>query len=546
MHNMKSSLPYIICVFILSLFFASCTKDFDEINTNPHGFTTASDGSLFNGVIQSLVLSGNEQFYINNEILYKQTQLASLTREAWGNFTLGTESMWGDYYHTLSAIRELEKRFDELPPSGERDNMRAMLKVALAYKTFKMTDIFGDMPFSYAGYGFKDLEYLRPKFDSQEYIYKYLLDELKWCDENIDINAVTEQPFPTFSAFDPLFRGADQMLNWQKLANSLRLRYALRMSEKEPELAGEIIREIVENIRPVFTGYNLQGYIGESACIWPSQMGFKNESLNWSFREHKNLRMGSNIWHQLSSHDSIDGSGIFDPRAYVFFEGNNLNQWVAYPQIPQINTPPSGGIPYDSHRDQVGAFGIKGDDCIYSPFNYFIVRDEDFMPIPIITGAEVHFILAEAYFRGIGLPLDPDQGETEYLNGLSSSVDWWMETASKSKLPLSGIAFPDKIQIPSGLGPFSVQNVFGLWNVTTDEEKLAFIYTQRWLDAFRQPWEAYALARRTKMTPRVGDQINHYRMPYPPSEVEYNSVNWTEAITNQGGDSPEIKIWWIP
>ena len=546
MHNMKSSLPYIICVFILSLFFASCTKDFDEINTNPHGFTTASDGSLFNGVIQSLVLSGNEQFYINNEILYKQTQLASLTREAWGNFTLGTESMWGDYYHTLSAIRELEKRFDELPPSGERDNMRAMLKVALAYKTFKMTDIFGDMPFSYAGYGFKDLEYLRPKFDSQEYIYKYLLDELKWCDENIDINAVTEQPFPTFSAFDPLFRGSDQMLNWQKLANSLRLRYALRMSEKEPELAGEIIREIVENIRPVFTGYNLQGYIGESACIWPSQMGFKNESLNWSFREHKNLRMGSNIWHQLSSHDSIDGSGIFDPRAYVFFEGNNLNQWVAYPQIPQINTPPSGGIPYDSHRDQVGAFGIKGDDCIYSPFNYFTVRDEDFMPIPIITGAEVHFILAEAYFRGIGLPLDPDQGETEYLNGLSSSVDWWMETASKSKLPLSGIAFPDKIQIPSGLGPFSVQNVFGLWNVTTDEEKLAFIYTQRWLDAFRQPWEAYALARRTKMTPRVGDQINHYRMPYPPSEVEYNSVNWTEAITNQGGDSPEIKIWWIP
>mgnify|MGYP002639854750 FL=1 len=543
---MKSSLPYIICVFILSLFFASCTKDFDEINTNPHGFTTASDGSLFNGVIQSLVLSGNEQFYINNEILYKQTQLASLTREAWGNFTLGTESMWGDYYHTLSAIRELEKRFDELPPSGERDNMRAMLKVALAYKTFKMTDIFGDMPFSYAGYGFKDLEYLRPKFDSQEYIYKYLLDELKWCDENIDINAVTEQPFPTFSAFDPLFRGSDQMLNWQKLANSLRLRYALRMSEKEPELAGEIIREIVENIRPLFTGYNLQGYIGESACIWPSQMGFKNESLNWSFREHKNLRMGSNIWHQLSSHDSIDGSGIFDPRAYVFFEGNNLNQWVAYPQIPQINTPPSGGIPYDSHRDQVGAFGIKGDDCIYSPFNYFTVRDEDFMPIPIITGAEVHFILAEAYFRGIGLPLDPDQGETEYLNGLSSSVDWWMETASKSKLPLSGIAFPDKIQIPSGLGPFSVQNVFGLWNVTTDEEKLAFIYTQRWLDAFRQPWEAYALARRTKMTPRVGDQINHYRMPYPPSEVEYNSVNWTEAITNQGGDSPEIKIWWIP
>lgn len=544
--HMKSSLPYIAYILILLLFYSSCTKDFDEINTNPQGFTNASDGSLFNNVIQSLVLSGNEQFYINNEILYKQTQLAALTREAWGNFTLGTESMWSNYYHSLSAIRELENRFEQLPPSGEVTNMKAMLKVVLAYKTFKMTDIFGDMPFFDAGYGFKDLQYLRPKFESQESIYKFLLEELKWCDENIDVLATIEEPFPTFSAFDPLFSGNNQMLNWQKLANSLRLRYALRMSSKEQELAGEIIREIVENIRPVFVGYDFQGFIGESACIWPSQMGFKNESLNWSFREHKNLRMGSNIWNQLSFHDSIDGSGIFDPRAYIFFEGNNLNQWVAYPQLPEINTPPSGGIPYDSHRDQVGAFAIKGEDCIYSPFNYFIVRDEDFMPIPIITGAEVHFILAEAYFKGIGLPLDPEQGEVEYLNGLSTSVDWWMEVASKSSLPLSGITFPEKIQIPPGLGPFSVQAVFGLWNATTEEEKLLFIYTQRWLDAFRQPWEAYALARRTKMTPREGDQIVHFRMPYPPSEVEYNSANWTQALTNQGGDTPEIKIWWIP
>lgn len=524
----------------------SCTKDFEDINTNPKGFTTASSGSLFNGVIQSLILSGNEQFYINNEILYKQTQLAALTREAWGNFTLGTESMWSDYYHTLSTIRELERRFSEMPPSAELNNMKAMLKISLAYKTFKLTDMFGDMPFSDAGYGFQDLKYLRPKFDSQEYIYKTLLEDLKWCDENIDLMAVTEEPFRTFSAFDPLFRGVDQMLNWQKLANSLRLRYALRMSDKEPELAGEIIREIVENLRPVYLGYNLVGYVGESACIWPAQMGFKNESLNWSFREHKNLRMGSNIWHQFTYHDSIDGSGIFDPRAYIFFEGNNLNQWVAYPQQPEINTPASGGIPYDSHRDQAGAFAIKGDDCIYSPFNYFIVRDESFMPIPIITGAEVHFILAEAYFKGIGLPLDPNQGEVEYLNGLSSSVDWWMETASNSQLPLSGITFPEKVQIPSHLGPFSVQAVFGMWNATSEEEKLEYIYTQRWLDAFRQPWEAYALARRTKMTPRVGDQINHYRMPYPPSEAEYNSENWSKALSNQGGESPETKIWWIP
>jgi Starch-binding associating with outer membrane len=547
MHNtnhIKPILPNIAFALVLILFLGSCTKDFDEINTDPQGFTTASDGSMFNGVIQSLILSGNEQFYINNEILYKQTQLAALTKDAWGNFTLGTENMWVNYYHALSSIRDLELRLDKKSPSAEVSNIKAMVKIVLAYKTFKITDIFGDMPFFSAGYGFQDLELLRPAFDSQESIYTFLLEELKWCDENIDVDAVHIEPFPTFSGFDALFDG--DMLEWQKLANSLRLRYAMRMSEKKPELAGMIIKEIVENTRPVYTGYSLTSFVGESASLWPSKMGFKNYSLHWSFSEHKNLRMGTNIWHQLSSDDNTNGSGIFDPRAYVFFEGNNLNQWVPYPQFPEINTPPSGGICYGSHRDLAGAFQIKGETCIYSPFNYFLIRDEDFMPIPIITGAEIHFILAEAYFRGIGLPLDPDQADIEYMNGINASLEWWIDVAEGSRLPSSGMEFPDIIQIPSNLGSFSVLNVFGSWNATSDEEKLEFIYTQRWLDAFRQPWEAYALARRTGKTPREGGSIQHYRLPYPPSEVEYNSSNWADAVANQGGDTPEFKLWWMP
>ena len=542
---MRSSLKIAMVALVLGVSFESCEKDFDEINTDPHGFTTASDGSLFNGLIQSMAPTWDEQFYIYNEILYKQTQLAALTKEAWGNYTLGTESMWSNYYHALPSVRELDDRFSKMTPSGEVNNMKAMLKIVLAFKTFKMTDVFGDMPFTYAGYGFQDLEYLRPVYDSQESIYKYLLEELQWCDDSIDVAAVSEEPFPTFSAFDPLFKG--DMLKWQKFANSLRLRYALRMSEKEPELGGMIIKQIVEEERPILFGYDFNTYVGESACLWPSEMGFKNESLNWSFREHKNLRMGSNIWHQLSSHDSADGSGIFDPRAYIFFETNNAGEWEAFPQLPEPNTPAEGGIPYDTHRDQAGAYQIKGESCIYSPFNYFLIRDEDFMPIPLITGAEVHFILAEAYFRGIGLPADPDQADVEYMNGINTSVEWWMGVAGNSKLPLSGLSFPDMINIPPSLGPVTVLNVFGSWNASSDEEKLRFIYTQRWLDAFRQPLEAYAIARRTGMTPREGDPISHFRLPYPPSEVEYNSENWSDAIIKQGGgDTPEFKLWWIP
>ena len=540
-YKMKHILGALAITILLS---ASCTKDFEEINTNPHGFTTATDGALFNKIIQSLIPSGDEQMYINNEILYKQSQQAALTKNAWGNFTIGTESMWSNYYTILPNVRELEKRFADMPPSNELTNMKAMLKIVMAYKTFKLTDIFGDMPYSNAGYGYQDLEYLRPSFDPQKEIYLSLLDDLKWCDENINDTAVEVEPFISFISFDRLFEG--DIKKWQKFANSLRMRYAMRMSNKEPELAGEIINSILENNRPLFLGYDFITYVGESACLWPATMGFSNGGMNWAFREHANLRMGSNIWHQFSVNDNVDGTGIFDPRAYVFFEQYDDTNWVAYPQTAPSGTPASGGIPYGTHRDNAGAYEVKGATCIYSPFGYFFIRDTDFMPIPLITGAEINFIIAEAYFRGIGRPQDPSLADIEYMNGISASVEWWINVSENSKLPTSGLLFPKMVYIPDHLDVASVITEFGSWNASTDEEKLQFIYTQRLIDAMKQPWEGYALARRTGKTPREGDPINHFRLPYPPSEVEYNTTNWSNAVNNQGGgDTPEYKLWWI-
>ncbi|MFZ4463671.1 MAG: SusD/RagB family nutrient-binding outer membrane lipoprotein [Bacteroidales bacterium] len=525
------------------LIFISCTKDFEEINTNPHGFTTATDGSLFNNVIQSMVPTGNEMFYVWNEILYKQTQLAALTKSAWGNYTIGTEEIWSNYYTTLPEIRELQRRIDTYDTIGEIRNMRAMLKIVLAMKTFKVTDYFGDIPYSEAGYGFQNLDLLRPKYDAQRDIYLSLLEDLAWADANIDLTGVTEEPFSSFVPFDKLFNG--DMLKWQKLANSLRLRYALRMSEVEPEAGGAIIKDIIENDRPVIDGYDFITSKLESACLWPVSAGFKFEGLNWSFREHENLRMGSVIWSYLSYHDSTDGSGIFDPRAMIYFETNNANAWRPYPQNPTAETPAEGGIPYETHRDQDGAFSIKGETNIYSPFNFFMIRDEDQMPIIFITGAEVHYIKSEAYFRGIGVAEDKAQAEIEYFNGINSSVEWWLQRAANSKLPTSGIEFPDMISIPQWLNAATVQGRFGFWNATTEEEKLRFIYAQWWLDAFRQPEEAFALARRTGMTPREGDPLTYFRLPYPPSEAAYNAENMNEAISRQGSDVPETKLWWM-
>ncbi len=533
-------IKYVLFLMII-LFGTSCKKDFEDINKNPSVFTTASDGSLLNNVISSLQYGWNEQFYINNEILYKQTQMAALFKEAWGNSTIGTEEIWANYYNSLPNIRELQLRFSNTTPSHALNNMNAMVKILLAYKTFKVTDLFGDIPFSEAGYGFQDVTKLRPKFDAQRSIYLTCLNELKWAADNIDPTAIGE-PFATFKTFDKLFFGDISM--WRKLANSLRLRYAMRIYDKEPAISAQIIGEIITNDLPVLVGCNFSGAMLEVAGIYPYKCSFKNTGRIWSFREHKNLRMGSNLWHQMSSNDSANGSGIFDARAYLFFDTNNDNKWEAFPQIPVAGTPSESGVPYDSQRDQDAAYGIKGSTCLFSPFNYFLISDQDYIPDILMTGAEVNFLKAEAYMKGIGVAQDESNASNEYLAGIQASLTFWRNTLSTTSL-LHGSKFDTIVHIPVTLTLNYLENKVGFWNYTSFDEKLNLIYTQQLIDFFRQPMEAYSLVRRAYgRLPREGAPLSYFRFLIPPSEVSYNGVNYQNAYSSQA-DLTTTKMWWM-
>src|SRR5678816_3618166 len=116
-------------LIVALLFVAGCKKDFEEINKDPNGFTSASDGSLFSGILGSLKAGYNEQLYINVSQLYKEGQQTALPRVRWSNYTLGTEEIWSNYYSTLPNFRELEKRFASQDTSlPEVRNMIAMVK----------------------------------------------------------------------------------------------------------------------------------------------------------------------------------------------------------------------------------------------------------------------------------------------------------------------------------------------------------------------------------------------------------------------------------
>lgn len=531
---MKNTIIYITFIGAL-LFTNACTKDFEKINRNPFFPTQTDIGPLFNTVVSTLTLGWNEQFYLHNEKLYEITQLAAKTAIGFDNITIGTEEVWGDYYRALGHMKEIERRLVEMEKEVEAEalnNVRAQLKVIMAYKTFRLTDLFGDVPFFDAGRGFESIDFVRPPFDNQEAIYKFLLEELKWVEDNIKttLQPMTSsgEPYVAFDGFDNLFFG-DLML-WRKFANSLRLRHAIRMVEKDPNFASPIIQDILENDLPLIEE-------GEDVVMSPALQDWRNQGVNWSFREHKRLRLGSNIWHLLSETDAADGSGIFDIRAEIFFEPNNAGEWAFFPQIPESNTPQSGGIPYQQHRDD--NYAIKGADNIYSPFNYYLIRDEKDIPEIILTAAEVGFLKAEAYMRGLGVSQNTSNGENEYVLAVVSSVKFWQDIVRGSEI------WVNAPMLLEGNQTFQVVN-HPRNEIFTQENKLELIYTQRWLDSFRQPWEAYALLRRTNgATPHEGAVPEHYRFAYPPSESINNPDNWQAQVSKMGADSEKIKVWWM-
>lgn len=561
--NMKNIL--LASALALVFVFGSCTKGFEEMNKNPINPTGTDIGPLFNNVVSSLCWTWDEQFYLNNEIFYPESELGALISESWGNYSIGIDAVWNNYYSALANIHDIEKRLDEMcTASGDPeidDKVRAMLTVVKAYKTFKVTDMFGDIPYSEAGYiWYNTAENRKPKYDTQESIYKTLLTELVEARDILNDNLTLTtlgNSFYSLDAYDVMYH--NDYLKWAKIANSLILRHGMRMRDKDPGFADPMLVEAFD--KPVIDDYY---YSGNGAfALWPQYLGSTFGDEAWSFREHKNLRMGETVFAQMSRPtDSLDND-IFDPRVYVFFDTNNKTDgypegaWRAFPQMKDSNTPTEGGSPYSSARDK--NYGFKGPACLYSPFNFYLIRDHVFVPQIMISPAEVNFIKAELMIRGIvpgGIGM---LAEELIRKGIEHSFLMWLQLPIYGTESTYKYIYEDFQEILDSGDLYSLSYSYAsqifnemVWNnleFAYDEESyLEFIYQQRWLDLFRQPNEAWNLARRTFMTPTTIDhqKLVTYRLPYPQSEVTYNYDNYNEQVRKMShGDTRETKVWWM-
>ncbi|CAL1519859.1 SusD/RagB family nutrient-binding outer membrane lipoprotein [Chitinophaga sp. MM2321] len=526
-----------VCLYIsgLSLLAVACTKDFQEINTTPGLPVTTGIGPLVNGVISTLFLKGQEQAAIHNEYYYPVTQLGAISGNSGYLVQNGALDIWTDYYATLQNLNIIQDKINSYTgDKTEMDNVQAVTYILRAYKTLRITDQFGDIPYSQGGTAYtNDVAQYRPKYDSQQSIYVDLLEKLKWASQHLTTatNTPGGKPYETIGASETLFNS--DLTMWQKFANSLLLRYGMQMVEKDRTSAEPYIQYAMGGVPLIGEG--------EDVGMWPQKLNgyVLNDSRFWSFTSHRFVRLSTTCWNLMA--DDTSNASIFDPRVYLFFETNQAGKWaplkIGSNQVDNNN-------PYQDKRDN--DFNNK-DNAAFSPFNYRLVRDIYYQPELFMTAAEVDFLKAEAYARGIGVGQNMASAETAYLAGITSAVNFWYFIAHNTNVT------NDNWSAVAPANPTAMQMNALLTNpkvafTGTNDQKLDKIYAQEWLSFFRQPWLAYNLWRRTNRTPRDGNPTTYatfYRLQYPQREALDNANNYKAQSDAMGGNSTNVKVWWM-
>ena len=133
--------------------------------------------------------------------------------------------IWDRYYEV--SIKNL---VDAIHNSEDKANLNAALRIHRVYLLSVISDLYGDIPASEAGLGYiKGIS--NPKYDTQEELYSWFFKELDACEKQLGTG--TDR-----ISGDVTSLGGD-VAKWKKYANSLRLRYAMRISDVNPTKAKE-------------------------------------------------------------------------------------------------------------------------------------------------------------------------------------------------------------------------------------------------------------------------------------------------------------------
>jgi len=473
---MKKNSIYILA--LTGLILASCNKELDRINQNPNATENAQPDYLLTGAIKTTadVYWGNANT-MNSSLLFVQhwakIQYTEEDRFVFSNSSF--TSLWSTGYS--QSITNLNKII-ELSASVNTPNYKGVALVLRSWVFLLLTDAYGNIPYKQAG---NIDEFITPVYDTQKDVYFGLLDDLKAAKASLD-------PAGKAIGGDVIYNG--NISRWRKFANSLRLRIALRIADREPARSQQVLTEIAAEG---------DGYISDNAdnaqliyLTSPQQ----NPVAAW-FETREDYRISKTIVDKLFA--------LNDPRLPV------------YASKTQTPTPQEYiGVPNGLTTSEASALGFAKTS---RPGTYFLAPQA---PAVIFSYAELLFARAEAAARGF----TTENAADLYQQAIRASFKQYniSDAAATTYLAQTSVQY-DNSNYKKSIGE------------------------QKWIALFGQGLEAFAERRRLdypQLTASVNTVLNGQipvRLIYPGTEQSLNGQNYRKAVDNQGPDLLTTKLW---
>ncbi|UKT64685.1 SusD/RagB family nutrient-binding outer membrane lipoprotein [Pedobacter mucosus] len=208
----------LVFAVISSIFFTGCKKLFDQpdINNNPNAVTNIDLPTLFSGTLLGVSLL-HEDTDVRIASMWSG-QLSGLNRAHLGyaQYIVSSQNFsWNTIYSVAGQARLIQFKADSVGNKWGKGLGQILEVLAIQ----KVTDLYGDVPYSQA---FDGKLYPTPVFDSQQNVYKALLNVLDDAIKNL--SATSGSAFPTK---DFIYKG--DISKWKAAANTLKARLNLHL-----------------------------------------------------------------------------------------------------------------------------------------------------------------------------------------------------------------------------------------------------------------------------------------------------------------------------
>ncbi|GGW28416.1 SusD/RagB family nutrient-binding outer membrane lipoprotein [Arenibacter certesii] len=527
--NKLLKLMFVMCLLSTS----SCDNDITDINSNPNGLNLdeANPSFLLTDVMANTAMDvGNKGYSDPLSAFVQYTQ-----KDAWGNNNYDwAGSGWESYYNNLRTAKLALKRSKEL----EFKFHEAVATILIAHNFALLADFYGDVPYTEALQG--DGEILLPKYDSQESVYKGVIADFEAASAMLSSNMGNLEVFGTTQ--DIFFQGDAE--KWMKYANSLALRYYMRLSEKDPGFAGTgvqatlakpLIASVDEECAIPYLGTgpsDSQPSNGQQGS--PSSFTRVKPSATFTYKLAELEDPRRSIWFDAveipikvvpasevpgGADDTVvdgvrylneetlapNGLKIFDPATWYADRKAGLSLIDTNSVYVGIPVSYQGSEPYTYNLNPNPVQG-GGNPHVSLMNPMFDAVKGPYLKARVFSYAEICFLKAEAALKGWG-----SDAEGNYKKGVEASFETWG----------IGDQFADYISNPG----------------VAFDGSLEQIMEQKWIANFSSASEAYLDWRRTglpdlKTGPFAKSTAIPVRFVYPTSNSTLNRENYYSALNS--------------